>query len=296
MSTENINISPKNVQGKCDLKCSYNFKYPESNSVAKNNGVMISLTYDNTGANPVLYNNQKYTVSNIFITCPSIHNFNGKKIDAEFIIEHAPVSGGQNLFVGIPIISSSEASNATNILTEVIQTVANNAPSNGESINLNMSNFTLQNIVPVKPYFSYTSANDSSDWIVYGQQEAIPLNSSTLETLGKIIKPFPLPTPGKGLFYNSHGPSNNLGLGKGIYISCKPTGSSKEEVPVAYDKNTTSYDLSSLLSNPNTKTIFQIIIGCVVFILLFLSLNYLYTYLTSDKPKLNFSLPSISNK
>ena len=40
----NINISVQNIQGKCDLKCSYNFKYPESNTTAKNNGVFISLT------------------------------------------------------------------------------------------------------------------------------------------------------------------------------------------------------------------------------------------------------------
>ena len=31
---QNINISSQNVQGKCDLKCSYNFKYPETNVVA----------------------------------------------------------------------------------------------------------------------------------------------------------------------------------------------------------------------------------------------------------------------
>ena len=31
MSIPNINISTKNITGKCDLKCSYQFKYEESN-------------------------------------------------------------------------------------------------------------------------------------------------------------------------------------------------------------------------------------------------------------------------
>ena len=41
-NSQNINISPQNVQGYCDMKCSYNFNYQESGSTATNNGVMIS--------------------------------------------------------------------------------------------------------------------------------------------------------------------------------------------------------------------------------------------------------------
>jgi hypothetical protein len=40
-----INISHKEVEGKCDLKCSYSFKYSESNSTAKNNYLGLSLVY-----------------------------------------------------------------------------------------------------------------------------------------------------------------------------------------------------------------------------------------------------------
>ena len=41
MSTQSIDISKKNVSGKCDLKCAYNFQYPESNTTAKNQDIMI---------------------------------------------------------------------------------------------------------------------------------------------------------------------------------------------------------------------------------------------------------------
>ena len=53
MSDQNINISPENVAGKCDLKCSYAFKYSESNSTATNQGVQITITYDNSSVPPV---------------------------------------------------------------------------------------------------------------------------------------------------------------------------------------------------------------------------------------------------
>ena len=284
MNTQNINISRDNIQGKCDLKCSYNFKYTESNTTAKNEGVMISLTYDNSNVSPVMYNTQKYDVSKIQITCPSIHTFNGTTTDAEIIIEHIPVKGGPKLFVGIPVKSSSDSSTASNLISELIETVATNAPAQGDSTNLNMSGFTLENIVPKKPFYSY-SESKKSEWVIFDMLEAIPLNSSTLETLGSIIQPFPIPTPGGGLFYNSSGP-NTVSVGDGIYISCKPTGSSNEETAVEYDKNTTSYDMSKMLDSPVTKTIFQIIIGCIVFILIFLLISYAYTFITTGEPKM----------
>jgi carbonic anhydrase len=292
MSNQNINISPKNIKGKCDLKCSYMFKYPESNSVATNNGVMISLTYDESKPS-VIYNNQKYTVNNIYIVTPSIHNFNDTQAAGEIVIEHAPVSGGLNLSVAIPFKSSSESSNASNLITEIIQSVANNAPTEGETTNLNITNFTLQEIVPKKPFYSYTDDQNNTDWIVYGILEAIPLSSSIITTLGQIIKPYALSTTGSSLFINSRGPKG-ISLDDGIYISCQPTGSSTDETSVTYSTNPTSYNLSSLLDNPNALLIFQIIIGFIIFIAVFLLLNYGYSFLTSDAPKLpKFSIPKI---
>ena len=291
MSTQNINISLQNVDGKCDLKCSYAFKYPESNSTAKNDGVAIGLTYDNRSVPPVFYNNEKYQVSKIMITSPSIHIFNGALLPGEIIIEHVPVKGGNNLHVCIPFFSSSESSNATTILTDIINTVATNAPSQGNSTNLNMSNFTLQNIVPRKPFFAYS--NSTNDYIVFGTTEAIPLSSSTIQTLQQIIKPFPLSTPGSQLFYNTKGPVSGVQLGDGIYISCQPTGSSKDETAVSYDKNSSSVDFSNIYDSPIFKFIIMILIGCILFLLVFYGISAFYNYLTSDAIKLP-SFPKIT--
>jgi carbonic anhydrase len=290
MSTQNINISSTNVKGKCEMKCSYAFKYQESNSNAKNNGVLINLTYDSTSVPPVVYNNDKYVVENVTIVSPSIHMFNKNLMPGEMIITHNPQKGGKLLKVCIPFTSSSESSTASQIITDIINKVATNAPSEGDSTNLNMS-FNLQKIVPRKPFFVYSGEN--TDWIVYGELDAIPLNSKTISTLQQIIKAFPIPTLGGDLFYNSKGPTSGLQLGDGIYISCQPTGSSAEETAVEYDKNTSSVDFSNIFESPIFKLLIIIIIGCLLFIIIFYSISEFYNYLSSDAQKLT-GLPSLS--
>jgi hypothetical protein len=292
--TDNINISQQNVQGNCDFKCAYNFNYTDSNSIAKNNGVSINLTYDNTNEQVVIYNNQKYSVADVSIVSPSLHIFNSFNADGEIIIKHTPSMGGENLFVCIPITKSSETSTATSLLSEIIQVVSLNAPNQGEITNLNINGFNLKSIVPNKPFFTYTNSSSvgQGTYIVFDILNSIPLNSNNFSKLNKIISPFPLPTPGEGLFYNSKGP-NTTGTaaemaGEGIYISCQPTGSSEEETNVTYNKSQVSYDLSSMFSN-NSQTI----IGLAIFVILIFIINYLYGYFTSVN--LTNSISGITN-
>jgi carbonic anhydrase len=291
-NSQNINISSQSVNGYCDLKCAYDFNYPESNSTATNNGVMITLTYENTSNPPVLFNQQKYNVTNIYICCPSIHYFNNTQAAGEIIINHSPVTGGNNLSVGIPFVSSTDVNSASNSITNIIETVSASAPSDGDSVNLNLTDFTLQNVVPKKPFFTYTSTSDNTNWIVFNTFDAIPLSNATLSTLGQLIQPYNIATTGDELFYNSKGP-NNVGVGDGIYISCQPTGSSDENTEVSYSKNSTSYDF---FDNPTLLIVFQIFIGCIIFIIIFIVLNYAYSYLISDaKPLSGITAVNIPN-
>jgi hypothetical protein len=206
----------------------------------------------------------------------------------ELAILHNPQKGGNPLLVCIPFSSSSESSTASQIITNIIQTVASNAPSRGDKTNLNM-NFSLQDIVPRKPFYTYQD-DQNNDWIVFGSNNAIPLSSSTITTLQQIIKPYPIPTPGKSLFYNSKGPSG-IKIGDGLYISCKPTGSTEDEVPVEYENQPTSaIDLTNITQNPTFKTIISVIIGMLLFILVFYGINFFYSYLTSQPVKLENKL------
>ena len=292
-----INISSQNVYGDCDLKCSYNYKYIQSNLVAKNNGKFISLSHDKGTTSPVIYNTRNYNVSKINLYSPSLHNFNGNSANAEIVIEHIPVIGGEMLYVCIPIIASTNSSEASNILTEIIKSVANNAPSTNESTNLNVSGFNLNTIVPKKPFFAYTGTQGlTGQVIVFGNNYAIPLNQHTLTILSKVIKPYPITINGGSIFFNSKGPNNvqfNSANGNnGIYISCQPTGSSEDETDVINNKNPINYNMDSLFNDPTVILIFQIVIGCIVFILVFLMINYGYNYFISGSSS-SLKMPTI---
>ena len=281
--TTNINISRNQVFGNCDLKCAYNFKYPETILTATNDQSIISLTCENTNTPPVTYNTQKYNVSKIMIVTPSIHIFDNFTTKAEIIIIHTPVYGGNNLQVCVPIIESATTSKT---LTEIIQNVSNYSPIN-EPTTLNINGFTLNSIVPNKPFYTYT--NDNTDYIVFDISYAIELNKTTLNKLKQMLpKPFPLPTPGGRLFYNKNGP-NQTKISEGIYISCQPTGSSTEETNVEYSKNQGTYEF---ISDSTKKIIIQLIMGCIVLLFIYGLINYGYPFLAGTG-KIN--IPNFSN-
>ena len=294
-SNTKINISTENVYGDCDLKCSYNYKYNQSNLVAKNNGNFISLSHDKGTTTPVIYNTRNYNVSKINVYSPSIHNFNNNTVNAELVIEHAPEIGGEMLYVCIPIIASTNSSDATNILTEIIKSVANNAPAANESTNLNLSGFNLNTIVPKKPFFAYTGTQGLiGQVIVFGNNYAIPIKHHILNILSNVIKPYPITVSGGNIFFNSKGPNSvQINGNDGIYISCQPTGSSDEETDVTNNKNPVNYNMDSLLNDPTTILIFQIIVGCILFVLVFLMLNYGYNYISGTSSSLK--IPSMSS-
>jgi hypothetical protein len=287
-----INISSQNVYGNCDLKCSYNYDYTQSNSVAKNSGVFLSLSYDKGSTSPVIYNTRNYFVSKINIYTPSLHKFDDNFTNAELVVEHAPEIGGELLYVCIPIITSTNSTDASIILGEIIQSVATNAPATNESTNLNLSNFNLNVIIPKKPFFSYTGTNGLiGQVIVFAKNNSIPLNETILKQLSKIIKPYPITISGGNLFLNNKGPNSSPLNQQGIYISCQPTGSSKEETDVSYNKKNVDYNLASILNN----SLLQVLMFCILFILIFFMLNYGYNYFTSNSSSLNKSsiLPSL---
>jgi hypothetical protein len=288
----NVNISPQNVQGKCDNKCMYEYDYPNTNLVATNIGTMIMLKGDNSKP-CVVYNTEKYEVSCMFISSPSVHLFNNSNLDGEILIEHECVTGGPKLIVCVPIKVSGETSPATTLLTTIINNVAANAPSSGETTNINISDFTLNDIVPKKPFFSYTG-NDMSDsdanFIVFGAIESIPLSSTTISSLSSIISASTINTQSNGLFYNSTGPGKKNN--DGIYISCKPTGASEDTTTITTGSSSDSSD--SIWNNPTGKLVIEIIIGVVIFLILFSIINYAYIYATADPLKL--TKPSAGKK
>lgn len=273
-----MNISPDNISGECNLKCAYSFNYPISNCTATNRNNFISLTYDTSSIPAVQFNSASYNVSQILITAPSMHQFNGETVDAEILIGHTPILGGNPLNVCIPIIQGGSVTKATTIIESIISTISTQAPATGDSTNIILDNFTLNSIVPTTTFYSYSDVN-KDQFIVYGINNAINISQTLLDSLQSIIKPYTQFLSGPSLFINTEGPTNqNTGDGQ-IYIDCQPTGNSEEITEVTNVKPSVKMDFTfdSIMKNP----VIMFIFSSLLTIIILYALYYLITYLSN---------------
>jgi hypothetical protein len=239
-----MNISPQNIAGTCESKCSYAFKYPTTNSTTVSNyGSYLQFTYDLSNTSPVLYNNNSYNVSSISIYSPSLHKYNNATTDGEVVIRHTPVSGGNPLYVIIPLSTGGLTTTGSQVISTVINAARKSAPSSGKNTNKGVGEFTLNNFIPMKQFYSYTTSG--MDCIVFDISNAIGINSADLTIFKSIVKAAPSNpfTVSTSLFINTKGPSNSLNGDSDIYIDCQPTDQTIETV--TRDKKTSSSDLGS---------------------------------------------------
>jgi carbonic anhydrase len=267
-----IDISMSNVKGNCNLKCEYSFKYSNTpSSIAKNQGDYLSLTYDNNSGN-VKYNKYDYNVEEIRFYSPSLHSFNGSKTDGEIIIIHNSVMGYPQLLVCIPVKNTNSNTSASQILSQIVDTVSKTAPSEGETTTLQIENFNLNEFVPnKKSFFSYTAnlpfqpCNGNVYFIVYNNLvEYIDIMNNTFTTLTNLIKKnvYDVKT-GPDLFFNPKGANTTNLTSNTIYIDCQPTDSSEEQTQVVV-KQTTPITLQSILNSEY----FQMFLGCILFLII----------------------------
>jgi len=281
-----INITKSNIYNICDLKCSYSYFYQESNNlIAKNNEINISITNENNNkTSPVEFNNAKYYVSKINLFSPSLHLYDGLTVDGELLIEHIPELGGPNLIVCIPMIPSGNETPGTDLITQIIDNVATNAPSKGETTTIQISNFSLQHIIPKKPFIFYTGNynNTTTDFIVFPSITPIPLTQDTLNKLKAIIQPFHILMKGGALFLNTKGPNSTKNIkNEDIYISCKPTGSS-EEISYVSQPSQPNKDssISNIWKNSSFQTFLTYFFIFIIFIIFLLGINYAFNSIT----------------
>lgn len=269
-----INISSDNIAGKCDYKCSYIYDYLDTNLVAKNTTHMISIIND--GIDPVvIYNNNNYMVSSTMLVSPSLHKFNNNKTDGELLIEHMPIQGGPKMYVCIPIIQSSDFSSASVTIALIIETIKANAPAENDVIRVKSEKFTLNSFIPSGTFYSYSGPdlnNNDSDFVVFGIENAIPMNQSIFNSLTELIQPISIQMTGGELFVNDKGPNVNNAVDR--------TGD------VADDVADTPKTLDNKMSSPFVDTeiisiIIQIILNCLFFFTVFYIINFSFNYLLS---------------
>lgn len=271
-ATAPIDINTSNVVGKCDYKCEYSFHYNDSSCIATNRGDYISVSYDSSSSPPVTYNSSAYDVREIRIYSPSLHSYMGNKTDGEAIIVHESASGAYPLLVCVPIKVTNTGSIGANYLSNIVTTVAQNAPADGEQTTINISRFNLNALVPKKPFFSYTAtepyqpcSTSKNEYIVFTLSDgAIGITKDILDKLHSIISAnaYDIKT-GTSLFYNEKGPTNADRDGQ-IYIDCQPVGQSEEEEIIVTDTGSSSFNFNT--GDIMNNKYFQMFLGSLIFI------------------------------
>jgi len=275
-----IDISSSNSSGKCDLKCDDKFNYQTSSCIGKNMGDYISLSYDNASSSLVTFNLISYVEKEVRIYHPSLHSFNGNKLDAEMVIVHTSNTGEIPLLVCIPIKISNSTSISAGFFRNVVLTMSKNAPSEGNSTTIKMNNYNLNFFVPKKAFYSYTATepyqpcSEKVNYVVYDASEIyLDIPQDVYNTLKKIIlENYYTTKTGVQFFYNSKGA--NTAMSDDIYIDCQPVGQSEETIDVINESSSSSstydgFSIEDLKNNDAFKFIMAIIIFFVIIYLFY---------------------------
>ena len=278
-----MNISPQNISGNCTYKCDFSFDFPVSSCTATNNGQALKLSL-NCPSPPVTFNNTKYNFLEADLYSPSLLLYNNQKSSSELLFMLSPVSGGKMLLVFIPLSTNGISGAGSNKISEIITAASKGAPSQGGSTNQGIADFTLNDFIPMREFYSFSYSD--YDYIAFGAQSAIYISQKDLTNLQKIIKPVdgtPIAS-GPKLFVNKKGPVKGIGLsgGSDIYIDCQPTNSSEEETNevVNIKAPTTTYDAGPTIFGIIFNPFFLLLIFAVVFVALIMGINKGLKYLT----------------
>ena len=299
MSSTNKNKTPIDIVGNvpnCSLKCNFSFNYPSSKIlIIRHKKNYIYIDVERIGETPVSFNNEDHSADGMRIYTPSLHTYNGVKADAELIIVHTNINNASNLLICIPISVNNIINDNSAFLSRVIQEMAKRANSDGAETHLSEERFSLNNLVPRKPFFSYEgdlpySPNTiNSNFIVYNMDNAIPINDKIFKQMQTMIisqNTFVYPTNDR-LFYNSSGPTV-VGVNEDIYIDCRPTGADGNViVPVSTESNLNSLNVFSNINlggiNQNIKIVLTVLLAGI-FLLLMMKAIYTVIYFGDKNP------------
>lgn len=280
-----MNISPQNISGNCTYKCDFSFDFPVTSCSVTNNGNSLKLSL-NCPSPPVIFNTTKYNFLEAALNSPSQLLYNNQQSSAELMLVFQPVGGGKFLVVTIPLSTNGISGTASNKIIEIINAASKGAPAQGGSTNQGISDFSLNDFIPMREFYSFSYPDFGIDFVSFGTQSAIYISQNDLTTLQKIIKPpsgvsF---TSGPKLFVNKKGPVKGLGLsgGSDIYIDCQPTNSSEEETNevVNVKAPSTTFDAGPTIFGIIFNPFFLLILFAFVFVALIMGINKGLKYLT----------------
>ena len=267
----------------CELKCDYEFSYPNSSTLwLKNNSDHISIkTEFSPDDKSVIFNEGNYQVHEIRIYVKSLHTYTGQNADAEMFIHHKNEKGGNDLLVCIPIVNQNSSNGeSSEIFSKIFTELAKRANSkNSESV-ININSFSLNKLIPMKPYYSYKGTlpykpcNGTYDIIVFSKNNGgyLTMTNNIYSKLSEIITTNNYLVHKKdtsNVFYNELGPSvlsNSKATSDDIFIDCQPTGADGESlVPVNKTlESALAPDISNLFQNKYFKMLIPVLIIIIV--------------------------------
>lgn len=274
----------------CSLKCNFSFKYPSSKILKiTNKGNYINIGVERMSEPPATFNNEGYSVEGIRIYTPSLHTYSGTTADAELIITHTNSNNSSYLLICIPISVNNIINDNSALLSKIVQEMSKRANSLDEETILKEERFSLNNLVPRKPFFSYGGVlpyspnNGNADFIVYNMDNAIPINDKIFKQMRNMIisqTTDVYPTNDR-LFYNSNGPAK-VEINDDIYIDCRPTGADGNViVPVGEESKLNDINVFSNINSEaisgNIKVILTVLFAGI---LLFLIMKGIYMAIT----------------
>jgi hypothetical protein len=255
----------------CTQKCAFSFNYSETSikTIIRSNSLSISFSQPNIPS--VKFNGNEYNARTADIRYPSSNKYNGIKSDAEIIISHVSTTSNKPLIVFIPIAISSNSRPL--ILDKVINETAKLMPKT-TFVNLSISDFTLNDIVPKGPFYFSDVGNEF--YISYDLNESLSLSSQTFETLKKIvIKPLNVSYLNDyELFYNNEGSNVEYNGGSDFnFMQC-------EEVYEESSPQSFSISVPALVGIWENQTSRTVIIYTVYIIVSILVLYIFYRIIT----------------
>lgn len=233
-STAPINIT-QNYKSTCDRLCKFNYEYPQSNLSVLNQGSYLKIGYENSSTPSVIFNNVEMSVDEIRLYRPSLHQYNGNNADAELIIKH--IGNGSNVLVCIPISISASKTASSDLLDTILSNTLSKAPNQGESTQINITNFTLNDFVPTASFYSYKGTlpydpcSGSYNYVVFDKRDGAQISTTGFSNLSKLISKQTSQIKTNQFFYNKTGSAEGLSttdLGDGYYLECDAAGDEGE--------------------------------------------------------------------
>ena len=278
-----INLSSATAE-KCTTGCELSFDFKETNLTVQNRQNIYLFGVDPVMTPPVVYNNEKYTP---FMSAVLYDASSNPSISYDTVLPAAVFllilqSGRKFLSMVIPIVeSSTNQTSASVMLTKVLNDSFRIASSPNSDGKISFYDFSFQSIFPTNsPFFVINDTNSSTNVFF---KNPINIEKSVLDNLKKIIKPsngFGISTNSK-VYYNETGAgSNALIKDEEIYIDCQPVNSSEEKIEYV-TKNPFKNDRSTMLNDPTTYLILQMILSCIVFVVIYFILSKGFKFMTT---------------